>query len=148
MKKVSDLYCVRHDSESCGCREQLALPNVNYTKFEFTETPHAHVEWRREVLGQRVEPSMKPARAGLGPHRRSVHEREAIRVAAGVLPPWLFEAVHNFAMTMYKNTGLRSDGYAMPLEIVIPNDVGARFGFPAEGIIVSTGAGFVKLVCR
>lgn len=46
MKKVSDLYCVRHDSESCDCREQLSLPNVNYKKFEFTETPHAHVEWR------------------------------------------------------------------------------------------------------
>lgn len=136
MKKVSDLYCVRHDSEACGCREQLALPNVDYTKFEYIETPlppvPADVEWRREVLGQWVEPPTKPA----------------IRIAAGVLPPWLFEAVHNFAMTLYKNTGLRSDGYAKPLEIVIPNDIGTRFGFPAEGVIVSTGAGFVKLVCQ
>lgn len=30
-KKVSDLYCYRHDSEACGCREHLALPNVGVT---------------------------------------------------------------------------------------------------------------------
>jgi len=27
-KKVSDLYCYRHDSESCGCREQLSFAAV------------------------------------------------------------------------------------------------------------------------
>lgn len=127
-KKVSDLYCALHDSEACGCREQLALPNVDYTKPQ--PYSRAAVEWRRETLGQWVEPSSKPI----------VSSRD-VRVA----PDWFVEALNKYVVAIAKYSGISAEHTCLELS----KRLGEKLGIPAgEYVMLATAAGLVRVKVR